>query len=110
MQTIEPQTDQPGRLFAKDPARARSERIWGGLFCLIGIGLGYAGIQGNNVLTMAFGGVLVFIGLSCIAVADHRMYGPAPWLLSRRAGEDLLVWPAVGLRWIYRKFTNANRV
>jgi hypothetical protein len=47
--------------------------------------------------------LLMLVALIFWSVADHRLYGPAPMLFSRRAGEDLFVWPAVGLRWLYRK-------
>jgi hypothetical protein len=98
------QTDQqePGRLFAKDPARANKERAYGLLFALVGATVTYSGSQRDNIYLTVMGLFLMLIALICWSVADHRLYGPAPWFLSRRAGEDLLVWPAVGLRWVYR--------
>ena len=94
---------QPRRLFANDPARANKERIYAALFGFVGVTLTYSGSQRANIYLIAVGMLLMLVALIIWSVADHRLYVPAPMLFSRRAGEDLFVWPAVGLRGLYRK-------
>ena len=89
-------------LFSNDPRRATKEIVCGFFLILIGLVVGgNGGNSGNGYVAIA--GVLVMLaGLCCFSVADARIHGTPPALMSFRSVSYPFVWIVVKLRALYR--------
>jgi len=87
-----PQQQPP---FPPNPTRARIERMLGCFFVLVGAYVGRSEFNHGLGMSIAIG-LLVF-GLTLIAIADTRTYGPPPATLSFRSPSYPFVWLAYAL-------------